>query len=139
MKKSNLVLLGICIICLSGCSGSTKSSLGFKKQAPNEYEVFKQPPLTIPPNFDLLPPEQKTDIQPTTTEEEFDQIFHGEARTDISSNNRVTESDKAFLNKTNNYNKRSDIKKILNNETKASTEPEPKKKGFFSKLFSKDK
>jgi len=139
MRKNNLVLLGICIICLCSCSGSTKNSLGFKKNAPNEYDVFKQPPLTIPPNFDLLPPEQKTDTPPVTTEEEFDQIFHGESRTDISSNNRTTEADKSFLNKTNNYNKRSDIKKILNNETKAPTEPEQKKQGFFSKLFNKNK
>lgn len=42
----------------SGCSmQGFKDSLGYGKQAPDEYKVVEQAPLSVPPDFHLRPPE----------------------------------------------------------------------------------
>ncbi|MFA7428728.1 MAG: DUF3035 domain-containing protein [Rhodospirillaceae bacterium] len=42
---------------LSGCSGGVKETLGLDRQAPDEFQVVSRPPLSIPPEFKLRPPE----------------------------------------------------------------------------------
>lgn len=43
---------------LVACSGTTdiKSSLGLTKKSPDEFAVYKRPPLVVPPDFELRPP-----------------------------------------------------------------------------------
>ncbi len=41
---------------LAGCSGGVQESLGLKKKAPDEFAVVRNAPLSLPPNFSLLPP-----------------------------------------------------------------------------------
>jgi Protein of unknown function (DUF3035) len=43
-------------LALSGCSG-LKQAIGLQPTMPNEFAVENNPPLTIPPDFDLRPPE----------------------------------------------------------------------------------
>ena len=40
---------------LLGCE-SVRNAVGGKKQAPDEFVVYKRPPLTLPPEFHLRPP-----------------------------------------------------------------------------------
>ncbi len=54
--KRALVLAALLSLALSGCA-STKRALGFSKTAPDDFQVVQQPPLSMPPNFDLRPPE----------------------------------------------------------------------------------
>ncbi len=42
---------------LSGCGGGVKETLGLNRQAPDEFQVVSRPPLAIPPEFKLRPPE----------------------------------------------------------------------------------
>ena len=42
---------------ISSCS-SVRESAGVNRKVLDEYAVIENPPLVIPPNFDLLPPEQ---------------------------------------------------------------------------------
>jgi hypothetical protein len=52
-----VVLLGAAQIALSGCS-STRQALGLEKRPPpDEFMVSSRAPLTIPPDFELRPPE----------------------------------------------------------------------------------
>lgn len=42
---------------LSACSGGTaKQALGLDRSAPDEFRVVSRPPLSVPPQFDLVPP-----------------------------------------------------------------------------------
>lgn len=43
-------------LALSGCTGF-KQAVGLEPTMPNEFAVESSPPLTIPPDFDLRPPE----------------------------------------------------------------------------------
>jgi hypothetical protein len=44
------------MLALSGCS-SIKQAVGLEPTMPNEFAVESNPPLTIPPDFNLRPPE----------------------------------------------------------------------------------
>ena len=52
-----VTLIGL-IAVMSGVSGceSVRKAIGGKKQAPDEFVVYKRPPLTLPPGFGLRPP-----------------------------------------------------------------------------------
>ncbi len=52
-----LTLIG-CLMTLSGCS-NVKKTLGFEKNAPDEYQVVSRAPLSLPPDFNLKPPLEK--------------------------------------------------------------------------------
>jgi PBP1b-binding outer membrane lipoprotein LpoB len=55
MKK--IINLFVLLILLSSCENVQKG-LGMKKDnPPDEFLIEKRTPLTIPPNFDLLPPD----------------------------------------------------------------------------------
>jgi hypothetical protein len=56
MRKIYPILLTIAnLTALSGCE-SVKKSFGGKKSAPDEFIVYKRPPLSQPPDFGLRPP-----------------------------------------------------------------------------------
>jgi Protein of unknown function (DUF3035) len=57
--RGHLALTIACIagsVAVSGCSG-WKQSLGLEPSMPDEFAVESRAPLTIPPDFDLRPPE----------------------------------------------------------------------------------
>jgi len=51
-----VVLGAIAVLALAGCE-QTKKSLGLGKQPPDEFQVVRQAPLSVPPDFGLRPPE----------------------------------------------------------------------------------
>ncbi|AIF81313.1 hypothetical protein I862_03765 [endosymbiont of Acanthamoeba sp. UWC8] len=54
MKK---IILSIpFLILLTSCSNDVKSSLGLRKEGPDEFTVVSYPPLSIPPEFNLNEP-----------------------------------------------------------------------------------
>ncbi len=54
MRK--IINLFALIFLLSSCE-NVKKGLGMKKDVPDEFLIEKRNPLTMPPNFDLLPPD----------------------------------------------------------------------------------
>ena len=56
MKFFLIFFLGI-LIFLSSCS-SVRKSAGVTRKNLDEFKVVENPPLVIPPDFKLLPPEQ---------------------------------------------------------------------------------
>ena len=55
-KRAVFLLYAICICpVLSSCESAKKIVSG-KKQAPDEFVIYSQPPLSLPPNFKLRPP-----------------------------------------------------------------------------------
>ena len=68
MKKIILLFL-ISNLFLLSCS-TVRDSAGVNRKVIDEYAVVENPPLVIPPNFNLLPPEQMAskDIEDTESE-----------------------------------------------------------------------
>lgn len=60
MKIDNLALLAIAgciaVTSLSGCT-SAKRAFGMQKVAPDEFTVVTKPPLVLPPDYSLRPPQ----------------------------------------------------------------------------------
>ena len=56
MKLINIILL-ISVLTLTACS-KVRESAGVTRKTINELNVVENPPLVIPPEFNLLPPEQ---------------------------------------------------------------------------------
>ena len=60
MKLTGSLLAAFgCVVLLAGCGGSESASrfFGLTRDAPDEFTVTTQPPLSIPPNFNLRPPQ----------------------------------------------------------------------------------
>ena len=51
-----LAVLG-CLVLLTGCGDSMSRTFGLTKDAPDEFTVVTRAPLSMPPNFDLRPPQ----------------------------------------------------------------------------------
>ena len=58
MKKLGIAIA--ILLLLSGCSNDIKSTLGIRKEAPDEFTVISYPPLSVPPEFNLEPPSSET-------------------------------------------------------------------------------
>ena len=56
MKKIFLVIISINLFLIS-CN-TVRESAGVSRKVIDEYTVVEKPPLVIPPNFDLIPPDQ---------------------------------------------------------------------------------
>lgn len=51
----------VLVLALSlGACSSIKQSLGLERAGPDEFTVVERAPLTMPPNFDLVPPRPGT-------------------------------------------------------------------------------
>ena len=58
IMKTHKILLLCGAVAVSACSGSTvKDTLGIERKSPDEFRVVSRPPLYIPPQFNLRPPE----------------------------------------------------------------------------------
>ncbi len=63
MNKKNLFIVST-LLSLAACeSYDVKSTLGLKKPAPDEFMVISNPPLSVPPEFNLQQPD--TPVQPS--------------------------------------------------------------------------
>ena len=56
-----LLLVAAAGVALSGCA-ATLNALGMGKHPPDEFVVVTHPPLQVPANFDLVPPQMIADL-----------------------------------------------------------------------------
>lgn len=100
-------ILFINFVLLYGCGG-VKEKIGLIKKIPDEFQVYKNKPLSVPPNFELRPPSK-------------DAIENDKTKNIIFNNAEITDenlpiSDEILLiamdEKTSNKN----IRKIINEE-----------------------
>ena len=92
MKKIFLVTI-TSILILSSC-GTVRDSAGVNRKVIDEYSVIENPPLVIPPDFNLLPPEQISSKDILDTDNELaKEILFGLEDTEI-----LTESNTSLIN-----------------------------------------
>tara|TARA_B100002051_G_C16709597_1_gene625851 strand:- start:141 stop:635 length:495 start_codon:yes stop_codon:yes gene_type:complete len=89
--KIIISLIVISNLFLLSCN-TVRESAGVNRKIVDEYTVVENPPLVIPPNFNLLPPEQmeSKDIEDTDTELAKEILFGLEENNNqINSNNSL--------------------------------------------------
>ena len=92
MKKIFLVII-TSILILSSC-GTVRDSAGVNRKVIDEYSVIENPPLVIPPDFNLLPPEQISSKDILDTDNELaKEILFG-----LEDTETLTESNTSLIN-----------------------------------------
>ena len=91
MKK--IVGLFVLILLLNSCE-NIKKGLGLKKDIPDEFLIEKRNPLTMPPNFDLLPPDSIVQDDKKDEKESIKGIFNknADSKKDVESNKKENSS-----------------------------------------------
>ncbi len=92
MDKIFLVII-TSILILSSC-GTVRDSAGVNRKVIDEYSVIENPPLVIPPDFNLLPPEQISSKDILDTDNELaKEILFG-----LEDTETLTESNTSLIN-----------------------------------------
>ena len=81
-----------------------KKEMGFGKKSPDEYQVIANKPLSLPPNYDLIPPSEEAQNEVTLNEDK-----------DVNEK-KLTESDKSILVLSDADKADPQIRKILDEE-----------------------
>ena len=55
MKKFGIAAMAVLVCAALTAGNATKESLGLSKKAPNEFMVSTRAPLSLPPEYNLLP------------------------------------------------------------------------------------
>lgn len=108
MKKSqhwlSIFLIAGYSVLLFGCSGggTLNEKLGFGRITPDEFAVVEQPPLTIPPNFDLRPPQPGASPpnQVTTEESARRALYPATAMNQSSAASQTSETPSSAIEQT---------------------------------------
>lgn len=94
----------VALLALSACSTSdVKSSLGLRKSAPDEFAVISNPPLSVPPSFDMVTP---TDEPRVFSENE------------VSHETKLGKDDSEFLGEFDKPDVKTKIQKQIDDENK---------------------
>ena len=111
------------IILLYGCGG-VKEKIGLIKKAPDEFQVYENKPLSVPPNFELRPPSEG----PIGSEDDNkDILFPDKDETD----EELTLSDEILLIEVGEKETKANIRKIINDENSI----EEVDKSFIDKIL----
>jgi hypothetical protein len=101
MKK--IINLFALFLLLTSCENVQKG-LGMKKDTPDEFLIEKRNPLTMPPNFDLLPPDSLNQNNQKDEKDNLKDIFNKNLKKDTKDTeiNKGTDSgslEKSILEK----------------------------------------
>jgi hypothetical protein len=127
MKKYLIIVLAIAAatLALSACSSGAKRALGLKKHTPDEFMVISRPPLAVPPDFGLPPPDEAAVRSQSQVRDEAKKVlFSDETGTKASSSSasdkgRLSKGEKGLLGAAGTEQKNENIRSILNAETQA--------------------
>jgi hypothetical protein len=115
----------VAALSLSACGGdSLKDSLGYGKNAPDEFAIVTKAPLVIPPDFSLRPPQPGA---PRPQEEEFQPNVVAERALTGTSGLGVgtagaTTGEEILLAKTGADTANPKIRQVVNNESRSLVE-----------------
>ncbi len=94
LKK--MIAMAILLSCISACDPTVKKYLGVDDKIPDEYGIVKNKPLSMPPDFSLLPPEQagkkSSDVAKTSQDSSLttsDNIFLKKAEKSLAQNSKT--------------------------------------------------
>ena len=110
----SMATLALFMIGVGGCGGPG-NTIGFGKSPPDEFAVLRKPPLILPPDYSLRPPEPGALglREKPISEQAQNEVFGEENVVKIESN---SEGEYALLRKADALNANPDIKKLINEE-----------------------
>ncbi len=145
MKRSSLFFCTMLAGAVSACSGNVKETLGLTRQAPDEFRVVARPPLSVPPDFNLRPPAEGSEItgSDVPASKQAEELVFGEKTTGLRPGNASTAvqgvqvsgnaspADERFLTKTGATQADSQIKEKIRAESGTGSDNE---KSMLEKL-----
>jgi len=76
MFKKKILLILASLLFFYSCS-NVKKGMGFEKDVPNEFLIEKKEPLSLPPDYKMLPPDSKIQsINEQKSEDSLDSIIN---------------------------------------------------------------
>jgi len=114
MNKINIkfylkFILFIKLLFLLGCTG-VKEKIGIINKSPDEFQVYEQKPLDVPPNFELRPPIDGDKVVRDSKDEDI--IFNEE----VNINESLTIEDEVLLISIGDKDSDKDIREVINDE-----------------------
>ncbi len=114
MRKSIIIVVTASLF-ISSCN-TVRSSAGVNRKVIDEYSVIENPPLVVPPNFNLLPPDQIESKKINDTDSELaKEILFGLDETENDSNNDSSLM-KKIIDETNANEVDGDIREFVDQE-----------------------
>ncbi len=94
MKYLTLLFVNLLILCfLTNCT-KVKKSAGITRKSPDEFQIINNPPLVIPPNFNLPPPDEITESKKLENDSELTkEILFGMEDSNSENNNKLSTVD----------------------------------------------
>ena len=102
------------VFLLYGCGG-VKEKVGLIQKAPDEFQVYENKPLSVPPNFELRPP--KEGVIESDEDDNKKIIFSNDDKTD----EKLTLSDEILLITAGEKEIKENIRKTINDENHIET------------------
>ena len=114
MKASVVVFLFLSIFLVS-CS-QIRDSAGVNRKNIDEFRLIENPPLVIPPDFNLLPPEQLKEKNIANVESDLAKeiLFGLNEESNVNESNTSTMEN--ILNQTNAYQSNNDIRQEIDEQ-----------------------
>ncbi len=117
IKKTTLIYAIATSLLLFGC-GNTGKILGLEKQAPDEFLVVTNPPLSMPPNFNIRPPKPgQARISSNNSKQQAKLSVFGETADGKKAIKNSSTGDLIILTKTGALDANFDIRKIVDKES----------------------
>lgn len=131
---------------VSSCSGDVKGNLGLRKDSPDEFRVISAPPLSVPPDFSLLPPGTRNAPINFSEKASGRQILGSSSSQSgvaaptpqVKASSLSTTGDSKFLEKAGSSAIDPAIRDTITNEHQLLPQ-EQEEKGFFKKMLSLNK
>lgn len=96
MRTRFTLLCTLLPLSLAACDGNVKDSLGLAREAPDEFTVVSRPPLSLPPDFSLRPPEPGAPPLASAADQQARSLITGQDAAQSASAKAPTASD-SFL------------------------------------------
>lgn len=97
--------------CLCACSSNVRHSIGLQRQVPDAFKVVSNPPLTVPPDFHLAPPQPGTPNPGENITEQAEQVVLG---TSLGASPGISSADRVLLSRARTSDADPAIVSILN-------------------------
>lgn len=120
MRHLFLTVFAISVALTLGACSQAKEQLGLNKETPDEFAVVKRAPLSMPPNFNLRPPEPGAPRpQEQETALEARQTIFGREQNAPSAqgDENLSAGENILLERTGAYNRDPEIRTAVDRET----------------------
>lgn len=134
------------LLLASACGGDVKGDLGLRKDSPDEFRVISAPPLSVPPDFSLLPPASGAAPAASNVNQDNRHLLGQQSSPSgvaaptpqVKASSLPSSGDSKFLSKAGAASIDPTIRDTIAKETQPLPQEE-EKKGFFKKMLSLNK